>query len=90
MRRVLAAIGAATAMLAILAALAWMRPPTAQRQVAKPQVVVVRLPNGATRTLVLPAHATTQTSPGASTGPAASAQPVAVVGHAPQATTRTS
>lgn len=66
-RRLWAALLALGALVALIAAIAWTRPPSPVTQ-SRPAVAVVRLPGGGQRTVVLqPAHATTQTSPGAQT-----------------------
>jgi len=69
MRRVWATVGSVWAVLAIVAVLAWSRPPvpTAQPQ-ATPTVLVVKGQNGKQRLVVVKTarqatHATTQTSP---------------------------
>jgi hypothetical protein len=69
MRRVWATVVSVWGVLAIVAVLAWSRPPVppAQPQ-ASPTVLVVKSKNGKQRLVVLgaagaPAHATTQTSP---------------------------
>jgi hypothetical protein len=71
MRRVWAAVLSVWALLALVAVIAWSRPPA---PVAQPgaRTVVVRTANGGHRMIVLaaPPHATTQTSPGAALQPA--------------------
>jgi hypothetical protein len=81
-RRLLAAVFALCALLALAAVIARARPaaPVAQSQ---PRYAVVRLPGGGVRTVLLrPAHATTQTSPGSRTqlvpGTSSSGAPVLV------------
>ena len=72
MRRVWAAVLSVWALLALVAVLAWTRPPTPVVPVAA-KTVIVHTPGGGRRVVVLapPAHATTQTSPGAVQQPVA-------------------
>ncbi len=66
-RRLLAAVFALVALLAIAGAIARARPATPSAQSA-PAVAVVKLPGGGQRVVQLqPAHATTQSSPGGAT-----------------------
>lgn len=80
MRRVWAAVLSVWALLALMAVLAWTRPPA---PVAQPRATTTVIPtaNGTRRVVVIapPAHATTQTSPSA-------AQPN-VLAKGPQAVT---
>ena len=68
MRRVWAAVASVWAVLAIVAVLAWSRPPTPSAPQATPTVLVVKGKHGTQRLVVLKtsapaAHATTHTSP---------------------------
>ena len=80
MRRAWAAIVSAWAIVAIVGFLAWTRPqaPAPQTQVVPTRIVVTGR-NGASHVVVVnkvvPAHATTQTSPAAGGGNAAAAAP---------------
>jgi hypothetical protein len=66
-RRLLAAVFALVALLALVGAIARARPATTSAQSA-PAVAVVKLPGGGQRIVQLqPAHATTQSSPGGGT-----------------------
>jgi hypothetical protein len=66
-RRILAAVLALGALVALVGAIARSRPATPAAQPAA-RMAVVRLPGGGQRTVLLqPAHATTQTSPGGQT-----------------------
>jgi hypothetical protein len=66
MRRVWAAVLSIWALLALVAVLAWTRPPTPMAQ-PRATTAVIRTANGTRRVVLIapPAHATTQTSPAA-------------------------
>jgi hypothetical protein len=75
MRRVWASVLSVWALLALVAVLAWTRPPTPVSQQGA-RVVVLQTAHGPRRVLVAPAHATTHTS-------GAARQPQSVLpGHA--------
>jgi cyanate permease len=61
MRRVWASVLSVWALLALVAVLAWTRPPTPVGQQGA-RVVVIHTANGPRRVLVAPAHTTTHTS----------------------------
>lgn len=64
-RRLLAAVFALAALVALVFAIARTHPNGTAATASQPTAVVVKLPGGGQRTvLVRPAHATTQTSPG--------------------------
>lgn len=78
MRRVWASVLAVWALLAVVAVLAWTRPPTPVAQQGA-RVVVVHTANGPRRVLLAPAaHATTHTS-----GSAPQQQPSVLSGQGP-------
>jgi len=71
MQRVWASVLAVWALLALVAVIAWSRPPTPVAQSGS-RTVVIRTANGGHRAIVLtpPPHATTQTSPASAQQPA--------------------
>jgi hypothetical protein len=71
MQRVWASVLAVWALLALVAVIAWSRPPTPVAQ-SSGRTVVIRTANGGHRAIVLtpPPHATTQTSPASAQQPA--------------------
>jgi hypothetical protein len=72
MQRVWASVLAVWALLALVAVIAWSRPPTPAAESGR-RTVVIPTANGGHRTIVLapPPHATTQTSPASAQQPAA-------------------
>jgi hypothetical protein len=67
-RRLLAAVFALAALVALVFAIGRTHPNGTAATASQPTAVVVKLPGGGQRTvLVRPAHATTQTSPGGQT-----------------------
>ena len=78
MRRVWASVFSVWALLALVAVLAWTRPPTSVAQQGG-RVVVIHTAKGPRRVLVAPAHATTHTS-GAAQQSALPGQTAAIAG----------
>ena len=70
MRRVWASVMSVWALLALVAVLAWSRPPAPATQPATSTAVVRTVKGRQVVVLAPPAHATTQTSPGGATAPA--------------------
>jgi cyanate permease len=83
MRRVWAAVMSVWALLALVAVLAWSRPPTLAAQPGT-RTAVVQTAHGRRVVLLAPsAHATTQTSPGTQGSVTISGTPASLVSPAP-------